>query len=234
MSKAFDRISWNFLITVLDKFGFNNTFQTLIQNLLHSSHFTILINGHHTKAFKPKRGLKQGDPLSPLLFILASEAFSRTIKKETASGSLSPYYLGMHYTPITHLAFADDLILFTKGDSPTVTRIKMLLSDYEDCSGQQINRGKCSFYIPKKTPLATQSRIQTILGMNKGSLPFKYLGIQIHHGINRKPYCHDILNLFDSKLKGWYHKLLSQSGRLTLIKHVLNTMPTHEESSPMQ
>ncbi|VFQ93666.1 unnamed protein product [Cuscuta campestris] len=166
-------------------------------------------------------------PLSPLLFILASEAFSRTIKKETTSGALSPYYLGRHYTPITHLAFADDLILFTKGDSPTVTSIKLLLSDYEDCSGQQINRGKCSFYIPKKTPLATQRRIQTILGMNKGILPFKYLGIQIHHGINRKPYCNDILNLFDSKLKGWYHKLLSQSGRLTLIKHVLNTMPLH-------
>ncbi|VFQ90741.1 unnamed protein product [Cuscuta campestris] len=150
-----------------------------------------------------------------------------TIKKETTSGALSPYYLGRHYTPITRLAFADDLILFTKGDSPTVTSIKLLLSDYEDCSGQQINRGKCSFYIPKKTPLATQRRIQTILGMNKGSLPFKYLGIQIHHGINRKPYCNDILNLFDTKLKGWYHKLLSQSGRLTLIKHVLNTMPLH-------
>ncbi|RAL44338.1 hypothetical protein DM860_017444 [Cuscuta australis] len=164
-------------MTVLNKFGFSHKFQNLILNLLQSSHFSLLVNGHQTKSFKPNRGLRQGDPISPLLFILFSEAFSRTIKAETSSGHLSPYYLGRHFISVTHLAYADDLILFSNGSARNLAKIKCLIKDYEDCSGQKINQGKCFFYTPKKTSHSILKRTEAILGMNKGSLPFKYLGV---------------------------------------------------------
>ncbi|VFQ98285.1 unnamed protein product [Cuscuta campestris] len=80
MAKAFDKIEWSFLGGVLDKFGFNPKVQDLLLENLVSTHVSILINGCPTGFFKMKRGVKQGDPLSPLLFIIASELKQRSIQ----------------------------------------------------------------------------------------------------------------------------------------------------------
>ncbi|VFQ87964.1 unnamed protein product [Cuscuta campestris] len=227
MSKAFDRVSWDYLQAILGKLGFDHKFINLILNNLKDTTLSININGYPSKPFQPKRGLKQGDPLSPLLFILAAEGFSRGLHYRVNTLKIEPFNMGRHSQIISHLAFADDLLIFLKGTAQNLARFSNFLKAYEDASGQTINLHKSSFYPPKKTQVAQINRMGNYLGMKRGSLPFKYLGTQIHKGINRLKYCTDLLNHFDHKLKGWYKKFLSQGGRMILIKHVLSSIPLH-------
>lgn len=112
MMKAFDRVSWEYLKILLHTFGFSDFFTCIILNHLSATTLVLLINGQPSSTFRPYRGVKQGDPLSPLLFILASEGFSRGLKALTTAGVLQPFCLGRIPFTITHLAYADDLLIF--------------------------------------------------------------------------------------------------------------------------
>ncbi|VFQ89738.1 unnamed protein product [Cuscuta campestris] len=133
---------------VMDRFGFDKKFQSLIHNTLQATLLSISLNGHSTKPFKTGRGLKQGDPLSPLLFILAAEGFSRTLNSHMNSGKLEPYRMGRNHMHIHHLAYAEDLIVFLNGGKQNLTRFTNFLKSYEETSGQMVNLQKCNFYNP--------------------------------------------------------------------------------------
>ncbi|RAL49346.1 hypothetical protein DM860_012779 [Cuscuta australis] len=227
MSKAFDRVSWDYLLEVLRRFGFSNQTTHLIHNLLATTSLSININGKNTKPFQTSRGLKQGDSLSPFLFIIASEGFSRTLNNLVLTKKIAGYNLGRNYHPISHLAFTDDLILFTNGSSPNLKQVHSFLRNYERCSGQKVNMDKSNFFTLPKTPNHRINYMCSTLRMNHGTLPFKYLGVQIFRGINRAHYCQTLIDQFNNKLKGWQGRLLSHSGRLILLKHNLNSIPLH-------
>ncbi|VFQ60212.1 unnamed protein product [Cuscuta campestris] len=115
MAKAFDNMEWEYISNMLRQMGFSAFVTTLLLANLEASQLSILINGSPCGFFKMMRGVKQGDPLSPLLFILASEGLSRMLKKTMESGYISPFNTGRNIL-ISHLAFADDIIIFSKGD----------------------------------------------------------------------------------------------------------------------
>lgn len=89
VSKAFDTISWDFFIKVLKQFGFHTTFTNWISSILHSAKISISINGAQHGYFNCKRAVRQGDPLSPLLFCITEEVLSRSIKKLVEKGKLN-------------------------------------------------------------------------------------------------------------------------------------------------
>ena len=101
--------------------------------------FSILINGSPYSFFKPKRGLRQGDPLSPFLFILTTEVLARLIEREAANNKIIGYKLAPNLTLITHLQFADDLFIFAQSDEENMGSIKACLDTYSDWSGQKVN-----------------------------------------------------------------------------------------------
>lgn len=111
----------------------------LIQNNLTASCFSILINGSPWGFFKSTRGLKQGDPLSPILFILVVEALSRGLQHLQAEGLLETYALPRGAVPVSHLCFADDLVIFTKATRRSLQVLFEFLAKYEIASGQKIN-----------------------------------------------------------------------------------------------
>ncbi|VFQ88343.1 unnamed protein product [Cuscuta campestris] len=224
MAKAFDKLKWSYLLDIFPRFGFCHQFLIMIKNLLHSSKYSILFNGKPCSFFGQSRGIKQGDPLSPLLFIIANEGFSRNINKLFHTSSLGRFNCGRNSIPVTHLAYADDLIIFTNAQLRSISNLKTFLAKYQQVSGQTINSSKSSFMVGKKFNTMRIRKLEQLLTMPHRKLPFTYLGSPIHSSITRKHHCTLLISSFDKKLNGWYQKHLDQAGRLILINHVLNTI----------
>ncbi|VFQ64221.1 unnamed protein product [Cuscuta campestris] len=128
---------------------------------------------------------------------------------------------------VTHLAYADDLIIFTNAHLRSISNLKTFLAKYQQVSGQTINSSKSSFMVGKKFNTMRIRKLEQLLTMPHRKLPFTYLGSPIHSGITRKHHCTSLISSFDKKLNGWYQKNLDQAGRLILINHVLNTIPNY-------
>ncbi|VFQ87108.1 unnamed protein product [Cuscuta campestris] len=205
LSKAFDRLSWKYLEQILLSFGFSHTSCHLLLATLKATHFSILINGVSQGFFKMERGIKQGDPLSPLLFILGSEGLSRMIKAKVAEGVLKAFNTG-RTPPPSHLAYADDIIFFLNGHCRNLLKFKGLLNMFLAASGHQINLSKSHFYTGAKVNHAIKSNMERTLGMREGKLPISYLGATIGKGKMKKAHCKKVILHFDSYLNIWFSK----------------------------
>lgn len=218
-------MSWIFLKSVLLKFGIHKNFVQLILNNLHASWFSVLINGAPSGFFKSSRGLKQGDPLSPYLFILLVEALGRCLKEQAISGNT--FALPRGSIGVTHLMFADDLVVLTRATRKSLTKLFSLLDQYEGASGQKINRQKSSFHISKRCSLHHKHWIRSMTGLHEGQAPFRYLGCYLYKGRRKIDYFQHLLLSIHQRISGWMGRFLSPGGRLILIKHVLSTIPLH-------
>lgn len=166
------------LMKVLREIGFAESITDMVWRLLANNWYSVLVNGKSQGFFTSSRGLKQGDPLSPTLFIIAAEVLSRGLNKLHEDGRYKGYGLPKWSPKINHLAYADDTILFGSGGKCSVTKMMRVLKDYEDVSGQQINKEKSFFYLHEETPLAVGIRLRKITGIKMGLFPFTYLGCQ--------------------------------------------------------
>lgn len=194
----------------------------LIFNNLNSSWFSVLVNGDSTGFFKSSRGLKQGDPLSPYLFILVVEALSRGFSALVQDGRVAAFSLPRGSKVISHLCFADDIVIFTKGLKNSVRELFRFLGEYERASGQKINRQKSSMVLSCRCPSSRARMLTHLTGVPKGGLPFRYLGCLLFKGRPTKRYFQHLLDKIQVSLSGWRGKFLSQGGRLILIRHVLS------------
>lgn len=112
VSKAYDRVEWNFLETAMRLFGFNEKWISWIMGAVRSVQYSVLINGTPHGLVTPQRGIRQGDPLSPYLFILCADILSHLIKRSAADGDIQGIKIGNGVPAITHLQFADDSLFF--------------------------------------------------------------------------------------------------------------------------
>lgn len=140
------RDSWNFIKTVLLHLGFNETFSSWIFSCISLVSFEILVNGGKTESFKPSRGLRQGDPLSSYLFIPGQEILSRLLDQELRQKSISGIKTSKRGPVITHVMYADDIILFSKATRNDATTISRILDKYCLWSGQLVNRNKSDIF----------------------------------------------------------------------------------------
>jgi hypothetical protein len=142
LSKAFDKLSWSYLKSTLLAFGFEPNWISWIINLTSSALFSILINGVPSRPFSPTRGIRQGDPLSPFLFIIMAEGLSRTIKATILDQSLSGLTPHGFLPPISHSQFVDDLVLMGVPTSREAIRIKSIITLFCEASGMEVNLSK--------------------------------------------------------------------------------------------
>ena len=154
LEKAYDRVDWHFLRVMLGKFGFPEPMVELIMFCVSSSSLSILWNGVKLPSFSPARGLRQGDPLSPYLFILCMEGLSALIQNKVEAGLWKPVKVSRDGPRISHLLFADDVLLFSKA---TVSNVRLLcdtLDMFCKMSRLKVNtfksRAMCSYLVSRQ------------------------------------------------------------------------------------
>ncbi|VFQ94926.1 unnamed protein product [Cuscuta campestris] len=202
MAKAFDKLDWEYLEALLQSFGFNQLSTSLLMANLKGSFFSILLNGEPAGYFKMERGVKQGDPFSPLLFILAADGFSRLINHQMNTQHLLRFNSGQVPFP-SHLIYADDIMIFSRGETRNLLKLKVTLETYLKASGQEINLNKSKFYTSKNTTTSQTQNMEKALGIKRGKLPFTYLGAPICRGILRKEHCKEVLGHFEKRIQSW-------------------------------
>lgn len=114
MSKAYDRVEWACLDKIIEKLGFHSSWRSLMMQCISSITYAIHINGKPSSHITPTKGLHQGDPLSPYLFLLCAEGLSTLIKKATADGLLEGISVSKGGPCLSHLFFTDDSLIFAK------------------------------------------------------------------------------------------------------------------------
>jgi len=225
LSKAFDKLSWHYIQKMLLAFGFNATWTKWVMNLITSPSFSVLLNGSPSIPFRPTRGIRQGDPLSPFIFVLMAEGLSRLLKSVVSSQAMKG--LSLHgRAPQTHQQFVDDTMLFGHPSSKEASALKSLLSLFSDASGTSINAAKSQLFF-FSTPPSTQRHIARILGYPISHLPSKYLGAPLSNSAIKHASWRLLLDKLESKLSTWTFRALNIAGRLVLIKSVLQAMPLY-------
>jgi hypothetical protein len=159
MAKAYDRLEWGFLHATLQSMNFPPSLINTIMNCVTTVSFTILINGQPTKSFAPERGLRQGDPLSPYLFIICADVISSLLTKANHDKLIHGVKIAPRAPEITHLFFADDSLMFCRANEVEAKQVKDIISSYQQVSGQMVNFTKSELIFSKKVHQSTKLAI---------------------------------------------------------------------------
>eukprot|EP00253_Pinus_taeda_P017014 PITA_17014 len=225
LSKAFDKLSWEYIQQMLLAFGFSATWTRWIMNLITSPCFLVLLNGSPSMPFRPLRGIRQGDPLSPFIFILMAEGLSRLLHHAVSSQAIKGLAIhGLH--PLSHQQFVDDTMLFGHPSSQEAKAFKSPLSLFSEASGTSINASKSQLFF-FNSPVSTQRNIARILGFSIAVLPSKYLGAPLMASALKHASWRTLLDKLEAQLSSWTYRSLNIASRLTLIKSVLQAMPLY-------
>lgn len=177
MEKAFDSMEWEFLLKILPLLGFNSMGIYWIRQCITTSCFSILLDGAPFGKFFHSQGLRENDPLSSFLFILGYEILSRLILREDDLGSLHGIKMARWSPPISHLLFADDVLMLSWANAREAQSILNCLTSYFNWSGQCINVAKSAVFYSTNCRLVARSSINGILNLAQILTRAKYLRI---------------------------------------------------------
>ena len=221
--KAFDMVDWGFLLDTLAVFQFPLKVLNWIRACHITHKFSISINGELASFFSGKRGLRQGDPMSPYLFVMAIKVLLKLLANHIADSPNFKYHQMCDKIKLYAICFADDLIMLCHGSYQSVLVLKSALDEFSLLSGLGANHAKSNTFI-SGVPNAISQQLINLFGYTVGSLPIRYLGIP---SISSKLNLHDCSPLIDkvsSRLSSWLNRCLSYAGRLQLIISVLTSI----------
>ncbi|CAL1390387.1 unnamed protein product [Linum trigynum] len=164
MKKAYDLVDWDCLDALLDAYGFNSTWCSWVKECVRTVRFSIMLNGGPTEFFTPSRGIRQGDPLSPFLFILLSNALSFLIDRGISQGNIKGLKLKTGCPLLSHCLFADDTVIFGRASLEEAGAIMNIINGYGYITGQEVSMEKSSVFFSKNTPDSLRQQITSTFG----------------------------------------------------------------------
>ena len=230
MSKAYDRLEWNFIEAVQKRMGFHPKWILWLMQCISTVNYSFLLNDSAQGQVIPSRGIRQGDPLSPYLFILCSEVLSGLCCKAQLDGSLPGIRVALGSPRVNHLLFADDTMFFCGSDDKSCITLLQIIKKYEAASGQLINKAKSSITFSAKTPSIIKDKAHEILGMQQIGGLGKYLGLPEFFGRKKRDMFNLIIDRIRQRAISWSSRFLSTAGKATMLKSVLAAMPTYTMS----
>lgn len=219
LQKAYDSISWDFLHDVLIGFNFHPCFIHWVMTCVTSATFTLSINGGTHGFIKGRRGLRQGDPMSPSLFLLCMEYLSRLFTVHTLNPDFR-FHAKCDLNRITHLAFADDLLMFGYGNSTSMQVLADAIEEFKGTSGLTVNCSKSQIFFGGVCGFE-KIEICRIFGFSEGTLPVKYLGLPLAANKLLNIHYNPLLDQITSFINRWFNSCLSLAGRAELVRSVL-------------
>eukprot|EP00253_Pinus_taeda_P022180 PITA_22180 len=228
LANAFDRVRHSFLFTVLRKMGFNSAFISTIAACISGPWISPLINGRPCESFQSSRGLRQGCPLSPYLFILMAESFSRALDHNRRVGLISGIKFGNGVKNINHSIFADDTLLIGGASTTIARRFKTLLDQFMEYSGGEINFHKSCIYgwnISNQTAHSIASIFGVAYKANWDH--FTYLGMSVSLGPLKAATWNEIIDKVKRKIQQWGTQWLNPAGRIILLKSGISSLPLY-------
>ena len=227
MNKAYDRIEWNFIEALLQKMGFDPHWVKLMRGCISSVQYRVLINGQPRGLITPQRGLRQGDPLSPYLFIMCTEALIANIKKAEGGKQLTGMKVARACPTISHLLFADDSLFFCKAKKEECQTILRILKDYEVVSGQQINFQKSSIQFGHNIEETSRQELRDILGIQNLGGMRSYLGLPESLGGSKVQVFGFVQERLNTRVSGWTFRFFTKGGKEVIIKSVITALSNH-------
>jgi hypothetical protein len=224
--KAFDKVDIDFLLDVLLKRGFCPKVLAWIKAITTKGSVGVKLNNAVGKKFVTGKGVRQGDPLSPLLFNLVVDVLTRMLIKASNANLIRGLFSNLCPGEIICLRYADDTILFSEKNPILASNLKVVLTCFEKVSRMRINYEK-SELIPLGVSEEEVNSYIDILGCALGKFPIKYLGIPLHYSKLRREDIQPLIDKILKRIAGWRGKLLSYVARLTLIKACLASIPIY-------
>ncbi|KAK2414852.1 hypothetical protein QL285_037392 [Trifolium repens] len=209
---------------MLQRFGFCDKWIRWIRACVFAGNLSILVNGSPTKEFKIHRGLKQGDPLAPFLFLLLAEGFGGVMKKAVEVCLFKGFHVGGNGLVISHLQYADDTLCIGEASVQNLWTLKSILRGFHMVSGLKVNFWK-SCLMGVNTQADFVDLACSFLNCRQGQFPFKYLGLPVGANPRRLSTWDPLIDYLKKRLNSWGKKHISLGGRIVLINSVLNSIP---------
>ncbi|GKV41205.1 hypothetical protein SLEP1_g48771 [Rubroshorea leprosula] len=213
--KAYDCVNWSFLEWMMQRLGFGTKWLGWIMECLATARVSILVNGSPTKEFAMGKGLRQGDPLSPFLFLMISEGLAGLVKKVEQEGLLHGVEIGQQKMSISLLQFVNNTVIVGKAESENINMVKTILRWFEMMSGLRINLSKNNVYGFNVTERWLKRAIG-VLRCGVGEAPFIYLGMPVGGSPRSKKLWDPVVNIFRAKLAVWKFGGLANMGEANM------------------
>ncbi|GKV49313.1 hypothetical protein SLEP1_g56069 [Rubroshorea leprosula] len=222
--KAYDCVDWSFLDWMMERFGFGIKWRGWIMECLSTARISVLVNRSPTKEYEVGKGLRQGDPLSPFLFLMIVEGLQGLVQRVIMEGMLHGIEIGKNGLSVSLLQFADDTVIMGRANVENIRTVKDILKWFELMSGLRINFSKSSIFgynVMEKWLKGSAG----MLHCRVGRAHFLYLGLPVDGKSGNKKSWELVVNKFRTKLAVWKATTLSFGGRLILLNSVLSALP---------
>jgi hypothetical protein len=222
--KAYDSVDWGFLEYMLRRFGFVGKWIDWIKACVFAGNLSVLVNGSPTPEINIQRGLKQGDPLAPFLFLLVAEGFAGLMRSAVEKCLFDGFGVGSGGCKVSHLQYADDTIYIGEATMENMWTLKAILRGFELASGLRVNFWKsCLMGVNVSSQFLDMAC--HFLNCKHGAIPFSYLGLPVGANLRRPTTWEPLIEYLKNRLRSWGNRYVSLGGRIVIINSVLNAIP---------